>query len=582
MSTANSRSGNLQAAGTVGKAPVSRESILCTDELNLRPSRAPDYKTENRALVALAQALADSPQTILQTLADTILEVFQCDSAGLSLLTTNDGGKRFYWPAIAGQWKPHIGGGTPRDFGPCGDVLDSNRPLMFRHFEKFYTYLPPIEECLLVPFYVEGKAVGTIWAISQGHRRKFDAEDMRQLVSLGRFASAAYQAVTTLKTKAQLAAIVESSDDAIMSTDLNGIILSWNAGAERLFGYTAEEAVGQSVTMVIPLDRLDEEPRILERIRRGEYTQYETVRHRKDGTLVDISLSISPIIDAFGKIVGASKIARDIAERKRAEEALRLSHVSLEHLVEQRTGSLLAIQAELARVHRVAIIGELTVSIAHEVNQPLAGIVANADACMAWLSAPQPDLDEAKKAAGGMILAATRASEVIARIRSLITKTTPERLKLNINEVIEEAVALARTETMNNNVSLVTELASDLPVVLGDRIQLQQVILNLAMNGIAAMSSVNDRPRRLLIWSQTQDADRVLVAVQDFGAGMSPDVMARLFEPFFTTRSQGIGMGLPISRSIIEGHGGRLWAESTVSRGSTFQFTLPIEACDVS
>jgi two-component system, LuxR family, sensor kinase FixL len=135
---------------------------------------------------------------------------------------------------------------------------------------------------------------------------------------------------------------------------------------------------------------------------------------------------------------------------------------------------------------------------------------------------------------------------------------------------------------MNHNVSLVTELASDLPVVLGDRIQLQQVILNLAMNGIAAMSSVNDRPRRLLIRSQTQDADRVLVAVQDSGTGMSPDVMARLFEPFFTTRSQGIGMGLPISRSIIEEHGGRLWAESTVSQGSTFQFTLPTEACDVA
>jgi PAS domain S-box-containing protein len=453
---------------------------------------------------------------------------------------------------------------------------------MFRHFEKFYTYLPPVEECLLVPFYVEGKAVGTIWAISQGHRRKFDAEDMRQLVSLGRFASAAYQAVTSLKTKAQLAAIVESSDDAIMSTDLNGIILSWNAGAERLFGYTAEEAVGQSVTMVIPLDRLDEEPSILERIRRGEYTQYETVRHRKDGTLVDISLSLSPITDAPGKIVGASKIARDIAERKRAEEALRLSHVSLEHLVEQRTGSLLATQAELARVARVAIIGELTASIAHEINQPLAGIVANADACLAWLSRRQPNLDEAKKAAGSMILAATRASEVIARIRSLITKAAPERLKLNINEVIEEAVALARTEMMNNNVSVVTELASDLPIVLGDRIQLQQVILNLAMNGIAAMSSMNDRPRRLLIRSQTQDADRVLVAVQDSGTGMTPDVVARLFEPFFTTKSQGIGMGLPISRSIIEGHGGRLWAESTVFEGSTFQFTLPIEACDVA
>jgi C4-dicarboxylate-specific signal transduction histidine kinase len=291
------------------------------------------------------------------------------------------------------------------------------------------------------------------------------------------------------------------------------------------------------------------------------------------------------------------------SRRRQAEDSLEHARDALEAKVEERTaeltrrneelllqiaerkhaeGSLLATQAELARVARVAIIGELTASIAHEVNQPLAGIVANADACLAWLSNPQPNLDEAKKAASSMILAATLASEVIARIRSLITKATPERLKLNINEVIEEAVALARTETMNNNVSLVTELASDLPVVLGDRIQLQQVILNLAMNGIAAMSSTNGRPRRLLIRSQTQDADRVLVAVQDSGTGMSPDVMARLFEPFFTTKSQGIGMGLPISRSIIEGHGGRLWAESTVSQGSTFQFTLPTEACDVS
>ena len=181
-----------------------------------------------------------------------------------------------------------------------------------------------------------------------------------------------------------------------------------------------------------------------------------------------------------------------------------------------------------------------------------------------------------------MILAATRASEVIARIRSLINKATPERLKLDINEVIEEAVALARSETTRNNVTFVLDLASDLPTVLGDRIQLQQVILNLVMNAISAMTSTNDRPRRLLVRSQTQDEDRVLVAVEDSGMGMSPDVMARLFEPFFTTRSQGIGMGLPISRSIIEGHGGSLWAESTSSQGSIFKFTLPTEACDGS
>jgi two-component system, cell cycle sensor histidine kinase and response regulator CckA len=186
---------------------VPLEAILCTEELNRRPARPPDYETENRALAALVQALADSPGTILQTLAEKILEVFKADSAGISLLTKEDGGKRFYWPAIAGVWKSHIGGGTPRDFGPCGDVLDRNAALLFRHFERRYTYFlpvtPPVEECLLVPFYVEGKAVGTIWAIAHDDRRKFDAEDLRQLESLGRFASAAYQAVEVLDASEQ-------------------------------------------------------------------------------------------------------------------------------------------------------------------------------------------------------------------------------------------------------------------------------------------------------------------------------------------------------------------------------------------
>jgi transcriptional regulator with GAF, ATPase, and Fis domain len=176
---------------------ASLESILCTEELRLRPSRPPDYEKENRALVALRSALADSPSTILQTLAETILEVTQSDSSGLSLLTKDDGGKRFYWPAIAGRWKPHAGGGTPRDFGPCEDVLDRNCTLLFQHFERRYPYLLPVEpsaeECLLVPFYVEGKAVGTIWAIMHNDRRGFEAEDERLMSSLGKFASSAYQ-----------------------------------------------------------------------------------------------------------------------------------------------------------------------------------------------------------------------------------------------------------------------------------------------------------------------------------------------------------------------------------------------------
>ena len=184
------------------EAGATLESILCTEELRRRPSHPPDYEKENRALVALMNALADSPGTIFQTLADTILDITQCDSAGLSLLT-EDGtkpdarGKRFYWPAIAGMWNPHVGGGTPRRFGPCGDVLDHNCTLLFRHFERRYPYLMPVipaaEECLLVPFYVGGNAVGTIWAIMHSDRRKFDAEDDRVMASLGAFASSAYQ-----------------------------------------------------------------------------------------------------------------------------------------------------------------------------------------------------------------------------------------------------------------------------------------------------------------------------------------------------------------------------------------------------
>src|SRR5262252_7255044 len=193
---------DLLLEASIPHGAVSLESILCTEELRRRPWRPPDYEKENRALVALAGALVESPFNILQTLAETILDATQCDSSGLSLLTKDDGGKRFYWPAIAGEWKRHIGGGTPRDFGPCGDVLDQNCTLLFRHFERRYQYLLPVipaaEECLLVPFYVAGKAVGTIWAITHSDRRKFDAEDDRVMGSLGKFASSAYQTLATI------------------------------------------------------------------------------------------------------------------------------------------------------------------------------------------------------------------------------------------------------------------------------------------------------------------------------------------------------------------------------------------------
>jgi C4-dicarboxylate-specific signal transduction histidine kinase len=267
----------------------------------------------------------------------------------------------------------------------------------------------------------------------------------------------------------------------------------------------------------------------------------------------------------------------EIRVRERTTE-LKSANEALLHQIEEQRRTEEALQTarnELARVARITTIGELTASIAHEVNQPLAAVVANADACVAWLSRGSPDLAEARAAAERATQGATRASEVIVRIRSLINKATPEKVSVKINVIIEETIALASDQAAKNDVLLATELAPHLPAVLGDRIQLQQVILNLVMNGIEAMSSVASRPRRLRIRSEMQDAAQLHVSVEDSGIGVSPEVMERLFEPFFTTRSQGMGMGLPISRSIIEAHGGKLWAESVVSQGSIFQFTLP-------
>jgi C4-dicarboxylate-specific signal transduction histidine kinase len=266
-----------------------------------------------------------------------------------------------------------------------------------------------------------------------------------------------------------------------------------------------------------------------------------------------------------------ARVAERTAELKNANDAL------LAQMAEQRRTeeALQNTRTDLARVVRITTIGELTASIAHEVNQPLAAIVANADACVAWLSRQDPNLVEARAAAERTTLGATRAAEVIVRIRSLINKAAPEKTPVRINEIIEETVALIESQASRNNVSIALELMPNLPVVLGDSIQMQQVIMNLLLNGIEATTGITERPRRLVIRSRTEAASQIRVSVQDSGIGVSEEVMVRLFEPFFTTRSKGIGMGLPISRSIVEAHGGRLWAESNGAGGSIFQFTLP-------
>jgi len=357
-----------------------------------------------------------------------------------------------------------------------------------------------------------------------------------------------------------LAAIVESSHDAIVSKSLNGVITSWNKGAERLFGYAAEEAVGQNITLIIPPERRHEERTIVEQLTRGERVDhFETVRMRKDGSLLDVSLTISPMKDASGRVVGASKLARDITERKRAEEALRQA------------------QTDLAHASRLTTMGEFTASLAHEVKQPIAAAVTDANTCVRWITRDEPDLKEAREAAWRTVKDAKRATEIINRVRLLFKKGTPQRELVDVNEVAREMIVLLGDEASRHSISVRTELAEDLPHVIGDRVQLQQVLMNLIVNGVDAMHDV-DGPRELIIKSQPAENNELLLSVSDTGVGLPRHQADQIFNAFFTTKTHGTGMGLRISRSIIESHGGRLWAADNYPRGASFCFTLPTKA----
>ncbi|MGB7586218.1 MAG: PAS domain S-box protein [Terriglobales bacterium] len=841
MTGQSANDGPLEAIPT-GTVPL--ESILCTEELRRRPSSPPNYEKENRALVKLVSALADSPASILQMLAETILDITQCDSAGLSLLT-KDGktpdvcGQRFYWPAIAGMWNPHVGGGTPRNFGPCGDVLNQNRTLLFTHFERRYPYLLPVvpaaEECLLVPFYVAGEAVGTIWAIMHSERRKFDAEDDRVMASLGKFASSAYQALmhiedlkfqvsereraqaevrelargleakvrrlveanvvgivmwnlegaitganeaflrlvqydredlalgrlrwtdltpdewrahderavadlkatgsfqplekeyfrkdgsrvpvllggallerdgnegiafvldlseqkrqesARLYSEERYRVVVEAASDAVVSIDDKGLIVFANLATATIFGYDPPELAGKPLTLLMPeymreLHQAGFKRYLATGQRHMNWQGTELTALRKNGEEFPVEVSFGEITrDGHKTFTG---FLRDVSKRRRAEQALRRSEAFLaegQHLgqigsfswraatgeimwsaelyhiyeleigvpvtlelirsrvhpedvsliekmkmvdqtpegghdfewqfrllmpdhsikylhavaratrdqdgqleymasVQDVTARRLAEEArdkarsELTHVARVMSLGTLTASIAHELNQPLSGVVTNASTCMRMLAADPPNVDGARETARRTIRDGNRASEMIARLRTLFGKKEATNESVDLNDATRDMLALSSSELQRNRVILQQELADDLPAVTGDRVQLQQVILNLLRNASDAMSGVDDRPRQLLIRTERDEDDRVRLIVKDAGVGFAPQAADRLFESFYTTKNDGMGIGLSISRSIIETHHGRLWATPNNGPGVTFSFSIP-------
>jgi PAS domain S-box-containing protein len=574
---------DLPLEASIPHGAVSLESILCTEELRRRPWRPPDYEKENRALVALAGALVESPFNILQTLAETILDVTQCDSSGLSLLTKDDGGKRFYWPAIAGEWKRHIGGGTPRDFGPCGDVLDQNRTLLFRHFERRYPYFipitPAVEECLLVPFYIGGKAVGTIWAITHGDRRKFDSEDERIMNTLGQFASLAYQTVESIEDlKLQIAAreqaetavralasgleakirrLVDSNIIGIFIWNLDGRIIDGNEAFLRIIGYDRGDLIAGRLNWreLTPPEWQEAADRRVAQLEASGTTQpHEKEYFRKDGTRVPVLVGAAAFEGSSGEGVG---FVLDLTDRKRAERAYT------------------EVQMELAHANRVAAMGQLSASIAHEISQPLGAVLSYANAASHWLAAQPPAVEEVRGALDFIVKSGVQASEVVDRIRALVKKAPPRTDKLEINEAVLEVIGLTRNEMSKNGISVRTQLAESLPAIQGDRVQLQQVNLNLLINAMEAMSARSEGPRDLLISTAKTDSEGVLVSVRDSGPGLAPESVERLFEPFYTTKPGGLGMGLSICRSIIESHHGRLWATANTPHGAVFQFNLP-------
>jgi len=350
--------------------------------------------------------------------------------------------------------------------------------------------------------------------------------------------------------------VFENNPTMYFVVDAAGKVMAVNPfGAEQL-GYNVDELVGQPVLGVLyESDREAIQRNVAQCLKQiGQSMSWELRKVRKGGSVIWVRETAKAVLRVNGPIVLIA--CEDITEQKRAEEALRQA------------------QADLAHVTRVTTMGELTGSLAHEVNQPIAAAVTNANTCLRWLAGDAPNIEEARAAAMRIVKDGTRAAEIISRIRLLFKKGTPERELVDVNEVIREMIVLLRNEATRGSISVRTELAADLPQVMGDRVQLQQVMMNLFMNSIDAMKDV-DGTRELAIKSQRAENEQLMVSVSDTGVGLPAQQTDQIFNAFFTTKLHGTGMGLSISRSIVESHGGRLWAANNSPRGASFYLTLP-------
>jgi PAS domain S-box-containing protein len=360
-------------------------------------------------------------------------------------------------------------------------------------------------------------------------------------------------------SEARWRSIFEHSVVGIGTTDRNRRYLSANPALQEMLGYSEEELRRLTLAEVTHPEDRDATDRGLDAVwgRRQESYHIEKRMIRKDRGVVWVNITAAPVPATESNPEFLPAIVVNVTEQKRAEEQLRVS------------------RAELARVSRLTTMGELTASIAHEVNQPLAAIAASGNACRRWLAGAQPNLDRARDSVDRMIKDAHRASEIITRIRWMTRKAPPAQLPVDIKDVIADVLSFARGELLAKGVSVRLALLESLPGIVGDRVQLQQVMLNLVMNAVEAMASVTDRERVLAIRSQRADDGSPIVTVEDSGLGLDPANTERIFDAFFTTKPGGMGMGLSISTSIVETHGGRLWVSPNLPHGTAFHVKLP-------
>ena len=555
---------------------ASLESVIITDQLRARPLRDRDDKALTAALVKLAQTMANAPDTVLQKLVETGLELCQAQSSGVSILTEIDGKPSFRWDAVAGQYSSFLWGTLPRYFSPCGTVLDTDAVQLMQHPERHFTYLldvaPHCSEVLLVPFHVEGKIAGTIWIVAHDEKRRFDARDAEVMKTLSEFAAAAFKTGSTMsalrgaldasRANEELArGAMESNTDCVTVLDLEGRVLSMNRNGRRLM--ELDDLEGIEGRPWLDLWQNPDRQRAfaaLETATGGKETPFEGYCKTAKGNGKYWEVTVSPIVDNSGRPSRILAIARDVTARRLEE-------------------------AQLRETAKLESLGVLAAGIAHDFNNLLTGVLGNAS--LLEMTVSETD----RRFAGEIVKAAERAADLTQQMLAYSGKGRFILQRVSLSRMVDDILRLVRT-SIDKKVTVELALDENLPWIEADPAQMQQLIMNLIINASEAMGGGEGKVSISTaavdvghaFHARTFRTDRpslpvgryVRLEVDDTGCGMSEEVLSKIFDPFFTTKFMGRGLGLAAASGIVRAHNGALQVYSEIGQGTAFKVFFPI------